>query len=163
MANLGLRGVVERLRRGLADRESDGDLLERYIAHRDEETFAELVERHGPRVYAVCRRVLGQHHLAEDAYQATFVVLARKACGLRLVRLEVGRRSLPRHFRCRRWQREDRFDSDVGRRPARSHRSRLIRDEAQAIVLCQFRRRRRRRRFGIVTRSPPAPSRGCWP
>lgn len=79
MPQVGLRNVVERLRRGLADRDTDGDLLERYVADGNGAAFAELVRRHGPKVYAVCRRVLGQHQLAEDAYQATFVVLTKKA------------------------------------------------------------------------------------
>lgn len=68
MANVGLHNVVERLRRGLADREADGELLESYVTHRDEADFAQLVSRHGPKVYAVCRCVLGHHQFAEDAY-----------------------------------------------------------------------------------------------
>ncbi len=57
---------------------SDAKLLERFAAHREEVVFEEIVRRHGPMVWGVCRRVLRDHHDAEDAFQATFLVLARK-------------------------------------------------------------------------------------
>jgi len=64
----------------LADADpADADLLDRFVAGRDAGAFAELVRRHGPAVLSVCRRVVGDHHLAEDALQAVFVVLAAKA------------------------------------------------------------------------------------
>jgi RNA polymerase sigma factor (sigma-70 family) len=64
----------------LPDRDlSDRHLLERFISTRDEAAFAALVQRHGPMVLGVCRRLLHDAHEAEDAFQATFLVLAHKA------------------------------------------------------------------------------------
>ena len=61
---------------------SDAQLLERFVARRDETAFEVLVARHGRAVLAVCRDVLRDPNDAEDAFQATFVILFRKAGSL---------------------------------------------------------------------------------
>jgi RNA polymerase sigma factor (sigma-70 family) len=68
---------------GLSREISDQQLLERFIAEQDESAFVELVQRYGKSVWGVCRRVLQQEQDAEDAFQAVFVVLARKATSIR--------------------------------------------------------------------------------
>jgi RNA polymerase sigma factor (sigma-70 family) len=62
---------------------SDGQLLEDFAAHRSERAFATLVSRYGPMVLRVCRRVLRHEQDAEDAFQATFLVLARNTTSIR--------------------------------------------------------------------------------
>jgi RNA polymerase sigma factor (sigma-70 family) len=80
MTTAGLSRALDCLRQALADgTQSDAHLLARFAEARDEGAFAALLRRHGPMVLAVCRRLLGHHHDAEDAFQATFLVLARKA------------------------------------------------------------------------------------
>src|SRR4051812_37722800 len=85
MAEEPLDNVLRYLRRIVdpgAGSVSDGDLLERYIQHRDQAAFELLLRRHVPTVLGVCRRVLRHQQDAEDAFQATFLVLARKASSI---------------------------------------------------------------------------------
>jgi len=70
-------------REGVRLKVPDGELVRRFVTTRNDEAFEELVLRHGPVVIAVCRRVLGKEQDAEDAFQATFLVFARKAASLR--------------------------------------------------------------------------------
>src|ERR1700751_3461760 len=75
--------VVNSLRRAAVRQEegglTDGQLLARFIEHREEAAVAALVQRHGLMVWGVCDRLLRNHHDAEDAFQATFLVLVKKA------------------------------------------------------------------------------------
>jgi RNA polymerase sigma factor (sigma-70 family) len=78
--------LLKQLRRAEAQRAaadlSDPQLIERFAATRDEDAFAALLQRHGPMVLGVCRRILRDEHASEDAFQAAFFVLARKAASI---------------------------------------------------------------------------------
>jgi RNA polymerase sigma factor (sigma-70 family) len=74
---------LHRLASGSQIAASDGQLLEQFVRRRDGAAFATLVARHGPLVLRVCRRLLADHHAADDAFQATFLVLARRAAAIR--------------------------------------------------------------------------------
>src|SRR5438105_10835298 len=78
-----LLGYVRRRADPDAGPASDARLLARYATTGDEAAFELLVWRHGGLVFGVCRRVLGDVHAAEDAFQATFLALARKARAVR--------------------------------------------------------------------------------
>jgi RNA polymerase sigma factor (sigma-70 family) len=86
MATSQMSEVIQHLRRTVFLRDgaglSDGQLLEDYINRRDEAALAALVRRHAPMVWGVCRRVLCNYHDAEDAFQATFLILVRKAASI---------------------------------------------------------------------------------
>ena len=87
MAKSELGTVLFNLRRTLLRREeaglADATLLDRFVSERDESAFEALLRGHGPMVLGVCRRVLRNDADAEDAFQATFLVLLRKAASIR--------------------------------------------------------------------------------
>ncbi len=77
-------GEIQRLfSRGTVSGLSEGQLLARFVGERDEVAFEAIVSRHGPMVLGICRRLLEDPHDVEDAFQATFLVLVRKARQLR--------------------------------------------------------------------------------
>lgn len=80
---MALRNLRDLLARTKADLMADAPLLEQYTARRDEEAFAALLRRHGPMVLSLCRRLLHHEQDAEDAFQATFLLLAAKASAVR--------------------------------------------------------------------------------
>src|SRR5262245_41475927 len=61
----------------------DSKLLDRFVESHDQEAFAAIVRRHGPMVLRVCLQVLDNEHDAEDAFQATFLILSRKASSVK--------------------------------------------------------------------------------
>jgi RNA polymerase sigma factor (sigma-70 family) len=82
-----LSRLMNHLRRsalqGATETVGDDELLKRFVAERDPLAFELLLRRHGPMVLGVCQRVIGNSHDAEDAFQATFLVLVRKAARIR--------------------------------------------------------------------------------
>ncbi|HEX4613106.1 MAG TPA: sigma-70 family RNA polymerase sigma factor [Urbifossiella sp.] len=145
----------------LAAPPTDADLLARYAAGRDGEAFAELVRRHGPMVLAACRRVTAHTHDAEDAFQATFLVLARTAGRVRpgplagwlyRVAVRAARKAATRPGR--RWEvlgadvpdvhgrAADPFDPDAARAVAEEI-ERLPPHHRAAVVLCELEGRSR--------------------
>ncbi len=87
MATSGVNTFIQHLRRTVLARDgegrTDGQLLDSFIDQKDEAAFETLVHRHGPMVLGVCHRIARNHHDAEDAFQTTFLVLARKASSVR--------------------------------------------------------------------------------
>lgn len=87
MATAKIDTVIHHLRQVMLRQDgagwTDGQLLASFIEKKDEAAFEAIVRRHGPMVFGVCRRLLRNHHDAEDAFQATFLVLARKAQSVR--------------------------------------------------------------------------------
>lgn len=143
--------------------DSDAQLLRAFLDARSEEAFAQLVRRHGPMVLATCRRVLSNAADADDAFQATFLVLARKAHAVRganlggwLYGVAVRTARGVRLMRDRRVKRETRAArTDVARPPAEpadadaaalvdAELARLPTHQREALVLCELQGRSRK-------------------
>jgi RNA polymerase sigma factor (sigma-70 family) len=159
------RGVWKQLdglfRFGTSGPLSDAELLGRFLAGRDEAAeaaFRSLVERYGPMVLGVCRRVLGDWHEAEDAFQATFLVLARKAAAIarreQLANWLYGvacRTALDARVRAtRRRAREERRCAMSDPRVKPSDDDESVRDEVRAILDEELARLPERYRVAVI-------------
>jgi RNA polymerase sigma factor (sigma-70 family) len=86
MATSAINRVIQHLRKTVLLREgadlTDGQLLASFVSRREAAALEVLVQRHAPMVWGVCRRILQRHHDAEDAFQATFLVLVRRAASI---------------------------------------------------------------------------------
>jgi RNA polymerase sigma factor (sigma-70 family) len=123
----------------------DAALLARFVASRDEEAFAELVRRHAALVLGVCRRTLRDQHEAEEAFQATFMVLAAKAARVRVagtlapwlygVAYRIALRAAAKRARRRESALPDDLAmiEDVLESIAERHRQRVLDDEINAL------------------------------
>jgi RNA polymerase sigma factor (sigma-70 family) len=164
----GLKHLLSHLQQGGSGL-TDGQLLGRFIATREETAFAALVRRHGPMVLGVCRRVLHDFHDAEDAFQATFLVLARKAPSVRrhesvgswlygtAYRTAMEARTMSARRRARERPMQDTPQPAVAEAEAQDWRPLLDRELSllpekyrAAIVLCDLEGRTRRETAGLL-------------
>src|SRR6516225_8257129 len=83
MLGTAVPSLLQHVRRLATAASSDEQLLADYLARRSDDAFSALVNRHGPMVLNVCRRILHDPHTAEDVFQATFLVLADRAGSIR--------------------------------------------------------------------------------
>ena len=144
-----------RLGQPYADPVTDRELIARFYVSRDEAAFAALVDRHGPMILGACRRVLRDAHAADDAFQATFFILARKAGAVRwcdslggwlyLVSQNVCRKALAKLAR-KPLQLPEGIEPSQPVQPAASELSAILDEELQrlpsgyrdAIILCHL-------------------------
>jgi RNA polymerase sigma factor (sigma-70 family) len=133
-----LTELLPRLRSTAQPTESDADLLDRFVAARDPAAFEALVRRHGPMVFGVCRRVLRHVQDAEDATQATFLVLLNKAASVSPRSKLAGWLHIVAHTTALKARERAARRAEVeSRAPARSNDAMMpdpTRDEAEAIL-----------------------------
>lgn len=132
-----------------ADPRTDAALVRAFLAGPDEAAFAELVRRHGPAVFGVCRRLLGPTPDAEDAFQATFLVLVRRARStewrealgpwLYGVALKVARKSRAARARHRTRERPEHPMSEPTTAPAEPDDAGAVLDEELAALPARYR------------------------
>lgn len=111
---------------GVVAVQDDAELLDRFLRRSDEAAFTALVARHGPLVLGVCRRILFDPYDVEDAFQATFLVLVRRAAS---VRVEATGSLGPRLLRVSR-----RIATRAGARTARQHAREVVAGDDLAAV-----------------------------
>src|SRR5262249_21125970 len=149
MATAQMDTVISHLRRAVLRQDgagcTDGQLLASFINQRDEAAFEALLRRHGPMVFGVCRRLVGNHHDAEDAFQATFLVLARRASSVKprervanwlrgvALRTAMKAKSMTAKRRWREKQVTDMLEPELGRQEQWRDLQRLIDQELHGL------------------------------
>src|SRR4051812_9255021 len=171
---MGTQALNQPTETGPGSPRSDGRLLERFVKDHDEHAFAELVTRHGPYIFGVCRRVTAHPQDAEDVFQACFLELVRKAASilhrdsvagwLQTVAVRLARRARARRVRRPRREaagaaREAVADAaDVSwrevRRVLEEEMARLPDDLRSAVVVCLFEGRTQEEAGRILNVSP---------